>query len=287
MNFDQILELILNKTDSRILYSSEILVVLLIIYFIASRIVTRLSEKPAVRYNWKKGITYFLVILGLILIGRMWVRGLESVFTLLGIVAAALTITLKDFVQNLLASVIIIWRNLFTFGDRIEIGDCKGDVIDLGLFYFTLIEIGEWVDTDQSTGRIIKIPNGLVLTNPVINYTSTFPYIWNEISFIIKAQSDWKKLKAIMLTAAEEFADYRNLTRDIKTLRKMEHENILIKEQEPKIYLKINYGTPSGIKLTLRYLCYTRNRRDIESTIIEKVLSDIQADDNIKLDLNL
>ena len=75
----------------------------------------------------------------------------------------------------------IIWRHPFRVGDRIQVGDQAGDVIDLRIFQFSLMEIGNWVAADQSTGRIIHVPNGIVFTHPLANYSLGFDYIWNEI----------------------------------------------------------------------------------------------------------
>src|SRR5207244_2876538 len=81
--------------------------------------------------------------------------------------------------------------------DRVQIGPHAGDVIDLGLFQFTLNEIGAWVQADQSSGRIIHVPNGKVFTDPVANYNKGFRYIWNEVPVVVTFESDWKKAKQI------------------------------------------------------------------------------------------
>ena len=38
----------------------------------------------------------------------------------------------------------------FKIGDRIQIQDHQGDVIDIGVFKFTLLEIGNWVDANRN-----------------------------------------------------------------------------------------------------------------------------------------
>src|SRR5207247_865051 len=92
----------------------------------------------------------------------------------------------------------ILWRRPFEVGDRVQIGPHAGDVIDLGLFQFTLNEIGAWVNADQSTGRIIHVPNGKVFTDPVANYNKGFRYIWNEVPVVVTFESDWRKAKQIL-----------------------------------------------------------------------------------------
>ena len=66
-------------------------------------------------------------------------------------------------------------------GDRVQIGDTKGDVIDIGLLRTTLMEIGNWVSRDMYSGRIVRIPNSTVLKGSVFNYSQGFQFIWDEI----------------------------------------------------------------------------------------------------------
>ena len=93
----------------------------------------------------------------------------------------------------------IIFRKPFEMGDRIQIGNSEGDILDISFFEFTMMEIKNWVKADQSTGRIIHIPNGLLFTRPIINYNQAMNYIWNEIPIMVTFESNWEKAKRISL----------------------------------------------------------------------------------------
>lgn len=67
-----------------------------------------------------------------------------------------------------------MWKRPFDVGDRIQIAGFAGDVVDIRIFEFTLLEIGNWVDADQSTGRVVHIPNQKLLTEPIANYTAEY-----------------------------------------------------------------------------------------------------------------
>src|SRR5213080_3310292 len=141
-----------------------------LVHRIALGLVYRRVRDPWGRYRWRKGLTYVLVAAGVVIVGRMWFAGVQALATFLGLLSAGLAIALKDPVADLAGWAFIIWRGPFEVGDRIQIGPHAGDVIDLGLFQFTLNEIGAWVQADQSTGRIIHVPNGKIFTDPVANY---------------------------------------------------------------------------------------------------------------------
>lgn len=252
-----------------------IFLVLWIIRFLIIKIVNHQTENLNTRYTWRKGTLYTVAFLTIILVGRVWFSGFQPILTFLGITAAALTISLKEPIQNLAGLFMILWRDIFAVGDRIEISGHKGDVIGTSLFYFTLMEVGNWVTAEQSTGRIIKVPNGLVITNPIINYSMSFRFIWDEISIVVKFESDWKKARKII----EEIAE--NVTAELKKAinsHQIDQEETPIQyhHMDPKVYMKPNLGSPAGIELTLRYLCKPRQRRDMENQLWESILEQFE-----------
>src|SRR5437660_5231484 len=162
-------------------------------------ILWRRTHDARLRYRWQKVTTYITSPIGLLLIGRIWYEGFQSVATFFGLVSAGIAIALKDIFLNVAGWAFIMWRRPFLVGDRIQIGTHAGDVIDVRLFQFTLNEIGNWVDADQSTGRIVHIPNGKILTEVIANYGEGFQYIWNELPVVVTFESDWEKAKKLLL----------------------------------------------------------------------------------------
>lgn len=175
---------------SNVVTSIIIILVLWILHRILQRIIERKVEDIRSRFNWKKTSSYTIFIIGFMLVGRVWFEGIQSVATFLGLLSAGLAIALKDMISNLAGWVFIVWRKPFEVGNRIQIGDKAGDVIDLRPFQFTMLEIGNWVQADQSTGRMIHIPNGLVFTQPISNYDAGFKFIWNEVPVLITFESN-------------------------------------------------------------------------------------------------
>jgi small-conductance mechanosensitive channel len=157
------------------------------------------TEDVRIRYIWQKTSIYLISIIIFILLGMLWFKGFGDIGTFLGLLSAGLAIALKDPLINIVGWFFIIIRKPFTLRDRIQIGQHAGDVIDIRIFQFTLMEIGNWVDADQSTGRVIHIPNGIVFTEVTANYNKGFEYIWNEIPVLITFESNWRKAKDILV----------------------------------------------------------------------------------------
>ncbi len=265
------------------LYSFLWIFLLYLIRKIVIYLISRKTDDVHILYNWRKGITYAVWIAGFIILSRVWIAGFKSVATFLGLLSAGIAISLKDIIADIAGWLFILIRRPFFVGDRIQIGEYRGDVIDIRIFQFTLVEIGNWVDADQSTGRIIHIPNSKVITDVLANYSRGFKYIWNEISVLVTFESDWEKAKEILLDIATKHSEHLS--------KKAEKS---LKEASKKFMIYFNVLTPtvyttvedSGIKLTVRYLCLPKRRRFTEHTIWEEILKEFNQNENINFAYN-
>jgi small-conductance mechanosensitive channel len=214
---------------------------------------------------------YAAVAVGTLLVGRVWVGGVGALGTFLGLVGAGLVIALRDVVANLAGWAHLIWRRPFEVGDRIQIGQHAGDVIDIGVFQFTLNEIGVWVQADQSTGRLVHIPNGRVLTEPVANYYQGFPYLWHEIPVLVTFESNWRKAKEILSRIVVKHAEHLTPEAERHLLEASRKYLIAYTKLTPIVYTKV---VEDGVRLTMRYLVEPRRRRGTEQAIWEDVLDE-------------
>ncbi len=238
----------------------------------------RRSDDVRARYRWKKTSLYITVPIGILIVGRIWFEGFTSLATFLGLVSAGLAIALKDLLINLAGWGFILWRRPFEVGDRIEIGSNAGDVIDLRIFQFSLLEIGNWVHADQSTGRIIHVPNGKVFVESLANYTRGFQYIWNEIPVLLTFESNWRKAKELLQAIAEKHAAH--LTEDAaRRVREVSRRFMIFYSRlTPIVYTTV---ADSGVLLTVRYLCEARQRRGTTQAVWEDILDAFAACEDI------
>jgi len=258
-----------SATQANLLNTAITLVVLWLLHRAALSVVRRRVEDQKLRYHWRKAATYVAVALGLLLIGRIWVPGLRDVTTFLGLLSAGLAIALKDLVANMAGWAFIIWRRPFEVGQRIQIGEHRGDVIDLRLFQFSLLEIGNWVDAEQSTGRIIHIPNGRVLTEPLANYSAGFPHIWEEIPVLLTFESDWREAKKILQDIVQRHVEHLTEAAAEQIRAAARRYMIVYTTLTPIVYTSVQ---DSGVLLTARFLCDPRQRRALSEGIWEDLL---------------
>ena len=261
------------------LFTSIIIILILwLLRTLVMSIVLRRTEDVRLRYRWRKTSKSIAVVLGLVLVGRVWFEGIQSLATFLGLVAAGLTIALKDLVTAIAGWLFIIWRRPFNVGDRIQIGQNAGDVIDISIFKFTLMEIGNWVDADQSTGRVLHIPNGMVLSDVVSNYSRGFQYIWNELPVLVTFESDWKKAKTILQEITTKHAQHSSEVAQKRIQEASRRFMIFYSVLTPTVYTSV---AESGVLLTIRYLCEPRTRRGTAETIWEDILHQFAAHKDI------
>ncbi|MEO1020966.1 MAG: mechanosensitive ion channel domain-containing protein [Bacteroidota bacterium] len=244
------------------------------------RIINRRIENRKLRYKWKKNLTYISTSLSILVIFGIWFSGLGEIATYLGLLSAGIAIALKDPVSDMAGWLFIIWRRPFDLGDRIELGQNKGDVIDVRVFKFTLLEIGNWVDADQSTGRVIHIPNHRVFTDSIANYTSDFEFIWNEIAVLITFESDWEKARDILKDIVEE--ETRGFIQNAREQITRAERSYLIqyKHLTPIVYVDVK---DSGVNLTIRYLTNPRTRRGTAQQIWVHILKVFKELDDVDL----
>lgn len=232
------------------------------------------------RYQWAKSSAYVAFVLAVLGVGPIWLEGLGSLGTFLGLLTAGLAIALRDLVANLAGWVFILWRRPFELGDRVQIGDSAGDVVDIRIFQFTLLEIGNWVHADQSTGRIIHVPNARLFSDPLANYTAEFEYIWHEVPVLVTFESDWRRAREILSRIVDEKAG--GVSEEVERSMKRAARKFMIfyTKFTPTVYLSVE---DSGVLLTARFLCKPRTRRGLGQEIWEAVLEAFHQEPEIDL----
>jgi small-conductance mechanosensitive channel len=268
------------KSAEHLLYSIVALLIYIAFRLVTNSIIRRQIKDEKRSYSLRKTFSYVYGGLLIFSVGSIWLNGMQSVGTFLGLISAGLAIALHDTIANLAGFLFIEARKPFRVGERIEINGVQGDVIDIRLFQFSIVEVGNWVDADQSTGRIIHVPNSHVLKYPTANSHVGFEYIWNEIEVLITFESDWKRAKQIMLDIAHEQAESLSLDAQNQIRRAARKYLIVAGKLTPIVYTSVK---DSGVMLTIRYMVNPRMRRGTEQKIWEEILTAFQLESQIDL----
>lgn len=257
------------QVQVRILATLGLVLLLVVLRGLVLKAVHRRITDLHLRYRWHKGANYVSGVIGVALAARIWFVDFGGLATYFGLLSAGLAIALKDPLANLAGWLFLLWRRPMEVGDRIQVGTHAGDVVDLRLFQFTLLEIGNWVAADQTTGRLIHVPNALVFTTPLANYTRGFRFIWTELPVLVTFESDWQKAKALLEDIGAQHGRAVAADSALGSATAAARYALPKSPATPGVYVSVE---ASGVLLTLRVPCAPRERRKVHDALWQEVL---------------
>ncbi len=255
--------------------------VILIGYFLIFLLVGIINHRikdVKVKHVVRKNVIYLFNILIILYIFFVWIQNINSITVFLSVMGAGIALALQEVILCIAGWFLILVRRPFEAGDRVELGGVKGDVIDIRLFQTSLLEIGNWVEADQSTGRIVNIPNSAVFKKENYNYSRGFEFIWNEIRILVTFESDWKRAEEIMVNHAIKEAKETEAIVSSKIQNMTRRYMIHYEKFTPIVYVDIK---DSGVELTLRYLTEARNRRATQNALCRAVLDEFKKEEKV------
>jgi small-conductance mechanosensitive channel len=223
-------------------------------------------------------VTIFLVIS--LFLATFFTDGREAFFKYVSIMSAGLAIALHDSISNFSGWLFIGYKKPFAIGDRIAVGEALGDVIQINFLFTTVLEVGNnRLSAEQSTGRIIHIPNALVLRKEVTNYNQGFNYIWDEMEIVVTFESDWQKAKQILSEVANSVVGHFTELAKQESRKAERIFEIRSGKLTPIVYVKV---LSQGVGLTMRFIVAPRQSRTMESRMWETILLRFNAEANIQ-----
>jgi len=257
------------------------LIVVFLAYLInslAGNLILRRVSASKDRYTLRKTISILVTVLVFASLFAIWIERTTTLIIAYGILSAGVAIALQDLLRNIAGGILIIISRPFKAGDRIQVGDSTGDVLDIGSFNTTIMEIREWVDADQYTGRILHIPNSFVLNQTIKNYTRDYSFIWDEIRILLIYGSNWKKAEEIALkTAGPIVGEFEDLAQtELRLLG--EKYFITTYDVQTKLFIKMQ---ENWIEMRLRYVVEPRKRRAISHLLISSILEALEKEEDI------
>lgn len=242
-------------------------------------LISQVENRPA-RYNLTRVLNLVMVlailIIGLSLLFASWYTALVS----LGLLSLILGFALQTPITSLIGWIYLLIRQPYRVGDRIQIGNAKGDVIDVSYLDTTLWEFGgPYLSTQHPSGRIIKFPNSLVLNETVYNYSwPLFPYVWNEIKFEISYDSDLDFITRTMQQVVEEELGEQmmDLVRVYRELLKQTPVDELEIQERPVVHFRASENT--WLEAIVRYLVHPKESGRVKTHLTKKLLEKLNAE---------
>jgi small-conductance mechanosensitive channel len=247
------------------------LVIALIQYL--RRLIRRKVSDSNTRYKSQKAVEVFGYLFLMVITISYFTGNIKDVALAIGLFTAGITITLQELILSIAGSVYIFLVKVYNPGDRIEINGIKGDVIDIDSIYTTMMEIGQWVSSDNYSGRIVKLSNAFVFRGPVYNYSRDFPFIWDEIDLPIRYGSDVERAKKIVMDiASAQLSGYVNASvQQWKSVVDRYYiEDAMV---EPTLAISL---TDNWIRFNLRYIVDYKKRRYVKHMLNDLIRQEVE-----------
>lgn len=256
-------------------------IIVKVLKFLILKIYTSIIKDTRKRYLYNQKISMLANLIIIILFCLILNPHMKNVVTIISFISAALTFALREVILNFFAGIFIKIKKPFKLEDRIEVDGTKGDVINIGNLSYEILEVGDRVNGEQSTGIIIHLPNTTVFQKPIKNYNKAFKYIWNEMVVKVPIDCDINNTKEVLY----EIINKNEIVKRIP--KKMSDQvydasldyRIYYNKLKPIIYTKI---VDNCIELYIRYLVHPKKSRNVENEVWLDIL---EAYKNKKIEL--
>ena len=236
-------------------------------------------EDPSTRFTLQRILHLVVaIVIAVIAVSIIFVNWYAAAAAL-GIGSIIIGLAVQTPMKSFIAWIYILVRQPYRVGDRIQIGEATGDVIDVGYLDTTLWEFGgKYISGDHPSGRVIKFPNEQVLDEIVYNYSwPLFPYIWNEIKFPVAFNSDLEFIASTMQRVTEEelgkeMIDRVQTFRDLLSRTPVDELEV---HERPRVIFRVSENT--WLEAIVRYLVSPREAGRVKTRLIKKLLAALNA----------
>ncbi len=232
------------------------------------------------RYKVRKFIVFSGYLSILLFLAILFEDRLGRLSFALGVVGAGVAVALQDVLASIAGAFSIGFSKLYAVGDRIQIGDIRGDVIDIGLLRTTLMETGNWVGRDLYNGRIVRIPNSVVLKGSVFNYSQGFQFVWDEIKVVFTTTSDCQFAREMLLRVAKEAIGEYLVAAESSWKAMSDIYESANPSLEPTVALVVDAG---NLEFAVSYTVDYRKPTAMKDQLFTKIVQEI-ADSNGRLE---
>src|SRR3984957_9505350 len=232
------------------------------------------------RYKVRKFVVFSGYLSILLFLAILFEDRLGRLSFAFGVAGAGVAVALQDVLASIAGAFSIGFSKLYALGDRVQIGDTRGDVIDIGLLRTTLLETGNWVSRDLYNGRIVRIPNSTVLKGSVFNYSQGFQFIWDEIKVLFTTTSDCQFAREMLLRVANEAIGEYLVEAQTSWKTMSDNYRSANPSLDPTVALIVNAGS---LEFTVSYVVDYTKRTTMKDQLFTKIVEEV-ANSTVRLE---
>jgi small-conductance mechanosensitive channel len=215
-----------------------------------------------------------------------FVSDFSSLATYAGLITAGVAVALQTVILSVAAYFFLVGRYGVRVGDRVTVvyngaNSVTGDVVDIGLVRFYLMELaGSGIEL-KPTGRIIVFPNSVLFqTSPLFKQFPGTEYMWREIAFPMRADSD------VALAEKELLASADTLYAEFKPVLERQHagleQSVGMHIDVPKPYARLRLIS-TGLEVVVSYPVPLRQAAATDDRMVTAVMDILRNNPSIRL----
>ncbi|WP_328189425.1 mechanosensitive ion channel domain-containing protein [Marinobacter sp. OP 3.4] len=266
----EIAQLNLSMPALRLLGTTLALVlIVLVVRALLSKVIRTSIQSTELRRKWLVQTRNGLILVFLLGLVMIWGQELRTLALSIVAIAVAFVVATKELILCFMGSLVKGGARSFDIGDRIQVKDFRGDVIDQNLLATTILEVGPGKLTHQRTGRATVIPNSLFVSEPIINESFTEDYVLHVFTVPFKREDNWQKAQEVLLEVTQaQCQPYLESAR--KYMRRLgDRRGLEVPMVDPRVSIQVPLA--GEIHLVVRYPCRPAQRSAIEQNILAEV----------------
>lgn len=205
------------------------------------------------------------------------------------IIALGLALALQKYTASFFGYFVITFSRIYDLGDRIRIGNIKGDVRRVGLLHTTLEEVGEDEKLGgEVTGRLLHVPNLIILDQPVLNYSKDYSvhsktissdYMFDEVRVPITSDSNAQRASELLESILKRQDE--TYVREARRMFQNGYPRFLDEAAAgPRILVHVE---PQHIWIKGKFVAPLRGRNELRSKILLQFFREINTTEDVRL----
>jgi small-conductance mechanosensitive channel len=206
---------------------------------------------------------------GLVLIFG-FVTQFSSLATFAGFITAGIAVGLQTLLLSVAAYFFIVGRYGIKVGDRITVAGVTGEVVEVGLVRFYLIELTGSGTELHSTGRVAVFANSVLFQagTPLYKQLPGTGFAWHELTLKIRPESDYRPALDIIRQVVESvYSGYK------EALARQHHEvETWIDTAIEQPHVEARLQLTDGAQFAVLYPVQIKDAAETDQKIVEQIL---------------
>ena len=240
------------------------------------RLVLRYTHDSRRRYQLLlvRKVTMWMLVVAII--GFAFVTELSSFATFAGLITAGLAVAMQSVLVSIVGYFFLIGKYGVRVGDRVQIGNVTGEVIDLGLVRMHLMELSSQGPLG-ATGRVVAYANSIVFqpSGGLFKQIPGVNFAWHETTLTLPAGCDYAAVKDKLMAAVVEVVKeyHEEIVRQTKQIEKTTASSS-VGGAKPQVQL---HFSAAGVEALVRYPVQLQHEAEIDERVSKELMKVISS----------